>query len=347
MAGKRTLVGRARHQDRIASLLDDARHGTAAVVAIVGEPGVGKTALVNWAADTASGFCVLRATWLESEADLSYAGLTTLLHPIRSLVNELTPARAKALASAMAIDDAPTGPLAVCTAMLDLVGRAAERHPVLLILDDAQWLDHASLQAVRFVVSRLARDRVVALIARRAGEPDPFGDFRDISGIGERVELDVLDQLATAELLGAEWADRPCATVPATVARDCIALTGGNPLALLELRAQLDPDQLAGRTPIAGTFRPGAQLRQRFDGTVARLSDGLRDALLITALDDTLRPEVILGALSSAGLGTDALFELEKAGVIDVDVAVRFRHRSCARSPSREPPSLRRRRRCA
>lgn len=132
------LFGRGDAQAVIAGALDAARKGTTTIVRVGGEPGVGKSVMLEWASAQAADFEVLRATGLEGESDLAFSCLTTLLRPIVGDIARLMRPRARALAAAMAIEDAPTEALAVCSATLDLLGHAAERRPVLVLLDDAQ-----------------------------------------------------------------------------------------------------------------------------------------------------------------------------------------------------------------
>lgn len=315
------LVGRGGAQAVIAGALDAARKGTTTIVRVGGEPGVGKSAMLEWASARAADFEVLRATGLEGESDLSFSCLTTLLRPLVGDVARLMRPRARALAAAMAIEDAPTEALAVCSATLDLLGYAAERRPVLLLLDDAQWFDHASAQAIRFAMARLSADGVAFLVAVRSAETSDFDELPMLA-----LDLDPLGAADIAELLAEGESGASPRTVGHGVADACRELTGGNPLALQELRAHLGDEQVAGREPLPSMVVLSADARRRFELAVMQLTAEGRRLLLLVAFDDTLREDIVLLALAHAGLAEHGLDALERARILDVGPGIRFRH---------------------
>ena len=206
---------------------------------VQGEPGIGKTALLEWAAGQADEMRVLRATGIESELELAFSGLAELCLPLLGRLDEIPAPQRDALRAAFALADGRPGDrfvLAMATASL-LQAEARER-PVLALIDDAQWLDRASADALTFMIRRLHGGSIGTLVAARTGE-------FDLRGV-ETIELAGLAEESALSLLGERGDLAP------EVARRLVALTGGNPLALGEIVTGLGPDELTGRRPLAG-----------------------------------------------------------------------------------------------
>jgi DNA-binding CsgD family transcriptional regulator len=302
------LIGRQREREAIAGMLDDARHECAGALAIVGEPGIGKTALLDDAAAQAEGeFTVLRVRGVETETETAFAGLAVVLMPLLGELGDLPPPQAEALRGALALADVPVGPLAVCSATLAMIAQAAERRPVLVLVDDAHWLDEPSVEALLFMARRLAADRVVTLFAVRPRESAAVtqGGIRQLA-------LDGLDAEAARTLL----ADADM--TPAVVAR-VTALTGGNPLALLETPALLDTDQRRGNTPIATPLPLGDVLRLALLRQVTALPQRTRWALVIAAAQPLGDTGPIATALARHGRGLADLGPAEAAKLVVID----------------------------
>src|SRR6266498_5895691 len=184
------LVGRAREMARVAELLDGARQGRSGALVLRGDPGVGKSALLGWAREQAAGFLVFSARGTQSEVELAYAGLADLFRPVLDRLDVLPPRQTAALASALAIADAPAGErFAVASAtlaMLDAASESApllmvvddahwldaasESAPLLMVVDDAHWLDAASAEALLFAARRVQAEGAVLLFAARRGD---------------------------------------------------------------------------------------------------------------------------------------------------------------------------------
>jgi predicted ATPase len=155
------LHGRELELDQLARLLDDARTGHAGALVLLGDPGVGKSALLEEAVGRSQGFQLLRTQGLESEAPLAFAALHRLLSPVQDLVAALPVPQARALRVALGLDSgAAVEPFLVAVATLSILSEAAESAPVLCIVDDAHWLDTASRDALLFAVRRLTGERV-------------------------------------------------------------------------------------------------------------------------------------------------------------------------------------------
>ncbi|WP_344862769.1 ATP-binding protein, partial [Planomonospora alba] len=310
------LYGRKPEQDALAGLLAGARAGTSASLVLRGEPGIGKTALLDHAAAEAGDLRLLRGTGIESEAELPFSGLQLLLRPALGSLAALPGPQREALEAAFGLGPAAgSEPMLVGLAVLSLLAEHAEGTGLLCLVDDAQWLDRASRDALLFAARRLHAEGVVMVFAARDGE----GSF-PAPGLAE-LRLSGLAPEAAAALL-----DRhPLA--PAVRYR-LLAEAGGNPLALLEL-----PLALAAEGGSA--FAPGAlpltgRLQLAFHGQVSRMPEACQSLLLVAAADGTGELAVILRAAAALGAAAEDLSPAERAGLVlrgDADgTTIRFRH---------------------
>jgi DNA-binding CsgD family transcriptional regulator len=312
--GVRALIGRSREQALLDELLDAARAGRSGGLVVRGEPGVGKTSLLDYAVSRAGGFRVLRMLGAESESDLAFSGLLELLRPVMSRVRELPDVQARALETAMG-GSGQVDRFAVYAATLGVVALVAEDGPVLCVVDDAQWVDPASSDALLFTARRLADDGVVILFGAREGEATYF-EARGIPDL-RLVGLGAED----GGRLVRESSESPLAS---GVVAQLVAATGGNPLALVEIPGGLRERQRLGTEPLDDPLRAGAAVERAFGARVGHLSASARRALLVAAVSDTDDlAAILLAALEDA----DALDEAEAAGLIVVEGdRLRFRH---------------------
>ncbi len=312
------LVGRTAELARIDALLDDARAGRGTVLVITGEPGVGKSALLRAAAERASGVRALRAAGTEYEAELPFSGLHELLHPVLPLVEDLPAPQAAALRGALAMSDEAVDRFAAFAAVFGLLAAAAADAPLLVAVDDAQWIDSASLEALGFAARRLSGEAVGMLIAFR-DEVAPA--FRAASF--EHLAVTGLEPDAIAALVD-RAAERPLSHN----LRDRLArATHGNPLAALEVAAAISDDRLAGRLGVGEPLPPSRLISHAFEQRIAALSEPARHALLLAAAGESESAHVVLTAAGRLDLPSDAFAEAERAGAIAVeDDRVRFRH---------------------
>src|SRR5215472_3674366 len=224
-----SLVSRDRERGHIADLLRSAHHGQSAALLIEGEPGVGKTALLDDAVERAGGMTVLRVRGVESEVDLPCGGLAQLVGRIMHLSARLPDPQRRALRVALVLEQGSlpvNDRLAVSVALLGLIELAAERSPLLAVVDNAHWLDRPTMEALHFVARRLGAEGVVLLMSsREVGAGTPW--FTDVP----RMRLAGLDLPAAQELLARHGARDLNA---ARLAR-LVQATGGDPLALVEL----------------------------------------------------------------------------------------------------------------
>ncbi len=310
------LFGRASERARIERLLTDARHGNGGSLVVRGEPGVGKTALLRYAIDLAESLTVVKAVGVESEVELEYSGLLELCRPLLSGLDGLPESQATALRGALGLADGAAGDrFTVGAATLSLLALVAESRPVLVVVDDGQWIDSASAAALSFAARRLAADAVAVLIAIR-DDSEAFGDGFD------EIRLEGLDASEAGRLLAHVAGD----TVPPDVAARLVEATRGNPLGLVELPRLLTPDQLVGAERIAEPIPVGEGVERAYSAAAARLPEATRDALLVLALSDSGDVGLIAESLARRG-GVKALEPGEDAGLVDViDSRFVFRH---------------------
>jgi DNA-binding CsgD family transcriptional regulator len=291
------LLGRGRELEKVGGLLDGARAGSSGVLAVVGEAGIGKSSLLRWAAERADGMQVLRASGVQSEAHIPFAGLFELLRPALGVVEQLPEPQAAALESALALRPGQAHDrFAVGAATLGLLAACAESAPVLVLVDDAHWLDGSSADALRFALRRLVADAIAVLLGVRDGEPSLL-DGADL----DTLRLEGLDLEATATLL-------PAGTSRETVER-LHRNTGGNPLALLEL-AEREPTDAALAAPLRVT--------EAYVDRVRGLPRRTRAALVLTAASDGGDAAVVARAAARLQLDLSDLEPAEELGLVEL-----------------------------
>ena len=291
-------------QKQIETLLHQAREGRGGALILRGEAGIGKTALLEHAEARGEGLCVLRALGVEAEAELPFSGLHELLRPILQLLDELPEPQAGALKAALAL--APTDGVdrfSIYAATLSLLAAAAEQHTVLCVVDDAQWLDQASAEALAFASRRIDNEAVAMLFSSR----DPAESTFVAPGIPElRV-----GGLSPAEARGLLASAAP--TLPAEAGRHIIDISRGNPLALLEFGAA---GAEAGGAEAVETLPVGEGVERSFLERSSRLSADARRALLIVAAGDPSESDAIWAALESGRISVAAVSEAQAEGLL-------------------------------
>jgi DNA-binding CsgD family transcriptional regulator len=312
------LVGRDTEQRTLDALLQRARDERSAALVLRGEPGIGKTALLGYAVGAARDMTVLRCVGIEAEHEMPFAGMHQLVRPCLGLVDRLPAPQAAALRGALGLSfDGVPDRFLVSAGLLSLLAEACEQGPVLCCVDDAQWLDRPSAEALVFAARRFEAEPIAILIAARDGEARRF----DAPGLAE-LEVGELTDEASQALLG-ERLDRPVA--PDVVAR-LLRSAHGNPLALLELPAALSEAQLEGAEPIVGPPPVRGAVEAAFGARVTELPDAARLVLLVAAADEFGDLDTVNRAVRRLGLAISALDDAEREGLVTVDGAVRFRH---------------------
>ncbi len=314
---ERELLGRDGERDVTRRLLDDARRGVSGTVVITGDPGVGKTALLEDAVSGLTDMLLLRATGLEAERHLPFAGLLQLLRPALDRLGDLAPPQSAALASALGLSrSAPGGGdrFMIGAAVLGLLSRYAEEAPIAVVVDDMHALDLPSAEAIVFAARRLAADPVAVLATARSPDADHL-----LAGL-PMIRLGGLDDRAAAAL-AARATGAPLA--PGRL-EPLLRLAEGNPLALLELAGD-DLDALAtdpAELPVRVPDTVSAAFARRLD-----LLDGAcRTALLVAAV---CGGDLAVATRACTVLNVDAgaLAEAEDAGLVSVRAGhVTFRH---------------------
>ena len=301
-------------------LLQAAKDGFSGSLVLRGEPGIGKTALLEYAAVQASGMQVARLTAVESEMEVGYAALHQLLTPFLPELDVLPAPQREALRSAFGMTTAEAGPpdrFLVGLATLTLLASIASRQPLLIAVDDGQWLDQSSADVLAFVARRVHADSIALLFAVR--EPG-----------GRRLPLDGLDELHLTGL-----SERGARALLGTVIKGpldddtaawLIAGANGNPLALIELPGELREGALDGRPRLPEQFPVGALLRRRFLRQVNALPADTRTVLLLAAAEPAGDPALLWRAASSLGLTPDAAAPAEAQRLLTVLPRVSFRH---------------------
>ena len=312
------IIGREAGLARLRGLVDQVPLASQVLV-VTGEAGMGKTVLLADAAGRArsAGMRVLAVTGRESESRLAFAGLHQLLRPVLSSAAGLPGRQAQALMGALglAADPVAPDPLLTGVAVLTLLSDLSERSPVLVVADDAHWLDRSSLDALAFVGSRLDAERVVLLVGARGQAPPPGFD----RGFPELL----LGPLSAADAgLLLDGLPRP----PSGRARlQVLAQAAGNPMALIELAKVITDDPAASRRwaaePLPLTDRLSAVLTSRF----AALPEQARAALLLAAVADG--PDLRVAASHGAGPDARALTPAEQLGLVKVNrTGLEFSH---------------------
>ncbi|MEZ5115080.1 MAG: AAA family ATPase [Candidatus Nanopelagicales bacterium] len=292
------LVGREDERDRLRDVLDRAASGRAGALLLIGEPGIGKTSLLDAAeADAeASGFTVVRTTALQAESGINGSGLSSLTMALTGRV----------------AGDVDVGPWP----LLQALAGVAESGPLAVFVDDVHWLDDVSLTSLGFAVRRLLADPVAVVMAARP-EIDRRPELVDVPRlwVGPLADDDAVAVLALAS-----------PSTPPDVALGIAHALGNVPLALVEAPDLLAADVLAGRVPLDLPIPVGPSVRERYARGVADLEPDVRRALVLAAADDSDDPTVLVAALGRRGLGLDTLLPAEAAGLVVLGPGVAFRH---------------------
>jgi hypothetical protein len=279
------LLGREAEQQVVDQLLQSARTGRSAILVLRGEPGIGKTALLDYAEASAAGMTVLRSVGIEAEHELPFAGLHQLVRPCLGLMDRLPPPQATALHGAFGLTFEPVeNPFLVSLGLLTLLAEVSEDAPLLCLIDDAHWLDRPSQMALAFAARRMDAEPIAVLAAARTEEPHSF----EAGGLPELL-LSRLDD-ATAGALLQSQIKHPAAD---EVVELLLRTAGGNPLALLELPAGLTARQLDGAEPIVGPPPARGAVEESFRIRVAALPQPVRSALLLAAAEQTGDPQTL------------------------------------------------------
>src|SRR3954464_8164026 len=310
-----TLRGRRRECETLDEVLEAVRGGQSAVLVVSGDPGVGKTALLDHAVESAPSFRVVRAVGVESEMELAFAALQQLCAPLLDRLDRLPAPQRDALGVAFGLraGDAPDRFL-VGLALLSLLAEMSEERPLVCVVDDAQWLDRASAQALVFVARRLLAESIaLVLVTRAPGEELRVCQERVVEGLRDG---DARALLASA--VGVPLDER--------VQERIVAETRGNPLALLELPRGLTPAQLAGGFGLPGAMGLSRRIEESFRRRLATPPKDTRRFLVVAAADPGGDPVPRRRAAKRLGVGPEAANAAEADGLLSIGGTVQFRH---------------------
>jgi len=314
---ERRLRGRRAEREVLDRLLADMRAGQSGVLVLRGEAGIGKTALLGYLLERASGCRIARAAGVESEMELAFAGLHQLCAPFLDRIECLPDPQRAALGTALGLTDggAPDR-FAVGLAVLSLLSDVAREQPLVCVVDDAQWLDRASAQALAFVARRLVTESVAVVFAVRSP-----GAGQDLTGLAELVVSGLPDGAARALLesviigpLDEQVRDR------------IVAETRGNPQALLELARGLTPEELAGGIGLPCVTAVPERIEEGFQRQLMPLPPATRRLLLIAAAEPAGDPLLVWRAADRLGVQATAAAPATAAGLIEFGGHVRFCH---------------------
>src|ERR1700730_16055886 len=247
------LIGRRRERRVVDGVMEAVRTGESRALVVRGEPGVGKTALLEYLVEQASDCRIERAVGFQSEMELAFAALHQLCAPMLDRLERLPPPQRDALLTAFGVSPGPAPDLFfVGLAVLTLLSDVAEERPLICLVDDEQWLDHASAQALAFVARRLGAESVGLVFGARAQSEDLAGlPELVVEGLAEADGRARLDSVLTGPL-------------DARVRDQIVTETRGNPLALLELLKGLTPAELAGGFGLARGGSLSSTIQERF-----------------------------------------------------------------------------------
>ena len=303
------MFGRQREQTALEQAIAAARLGSSRVVAVSGEPGIGKTALLDWATERGrtEGMEILSARGVEDEAEVPFGGLLQLLRPALGELERIPHGQAEALRGAL--DVGPTAEpdrFLIGAATLNLLSARSERAPLLVVVDDAHWLDDSSLAAVLFAARRLLVDPVAVVFATRTGESGTLAGARL-----PELPLAGLDSAAAAQVLA-----RHAAAPPAPEAAQRLSeATGGNPLALVELAASATG---LGPEPPEGPLQRKTSVEDAYAERIVELPPSARRALGVAAAEHSGRLAWIDAAANDLGVELSDLEPCERAGLVSI-----------------------------
>jgi len=311
------FLDRTSEREVLARVLAQAREGQSAVLVMRGEAGIGKTALLRYAARQASGFRVAQVTGVEAEMELPFAGIHQLCAPVLEQLDTLPQPQQDALnvALGLASGDVPDRFL-IGLAVLGLMSAAAEERPLLCLVEDAQWLDEASGLILGFIARRLLAESVALVVAVR--EPNTGHDF---DGLPELLLRGLAEEDARTLLMSA---------VPGRIddrVRDrIVAETRGNPLALLDLPGSMSAAELAGGFELLPATELPRQLEEQYHQRAGELPEPTQRLLLLAAAEPLGDATLIWRGAQALGIDRSSLAPAEDARLVEIGARVRFRH---------------------
>ena len=309
------LTDRRRERGALDRLIDAVRAGASQVLVLRGEPGVGKTVLLDYLTRRAQHCQLLRAAGIQSEMELAFAGLHQLCGPMLVRLDRLPVPQQEALRTAFGLSAGPPPDrFLVSLAVLSLLSDAAGERPLVCVVDDQQWLDRASAQALGFVARRLTADPVGLVFGTRVPGPELVGlPELEVLGLCDADARALLDSVLAGPL-------------DARVRDQIVAETRGNPLALIELPRGLTPAQLAGGFGLPGAVSLSGRIEESFGRQLDALPAEARRLLQLAAADPSGDSLLVWRAAGRLGIKPEAVTPVTEAGLAEFGTRVRFRH---------------------
>jgi DNA-binding CsgD family transcriptional regulator/tetratricopeptide (TPR) repeat protein len=311
------FLDRTYERERLDTMLAQARDGHSAVLVVRGEPGIGKTALLRYAARQAAGLRLAEVEGVQVEMELPFAGIHRLCAPMLGELKALAEPQQNALQIALGVSsgDAPNRFL-VAVAVLNVLSATAEERPLLCLVDDAQWLDAASAEVLGFVARRLVAEPIAMIFSLR----EPI-TTRALAGLPQ-LSLEGLDEPHARALLSRAVPGR----LDDRVRDRIVTETGGNPLALVELSQRMSRSERAGGfAPPAARDLP-SRLEERYARRVAGLPDATQRLMLLAAAEPLGDAVLLWRAAERLSSDPDALVPATEAGLLEIDDRIRFHH---------------------
>jgi hypothetical protein len=316
-AGASEFLNRNSEREHLDALLVGVRAGHSAALVLRGEAGVGKTALLRYAAGQAFGFRPVKIAGVEAEMELAFAGLHQLCAPMLDRLDVVPAPQQEALRVALGVATGnPPNRFLISLASLSLLSAVAEERPLLCLVDDAQWLDGASAQILTFVARRLLAESIAIVFAVR--EPAAAAHFEGLP----QLPVHGLDEGAAHALLLRAIPGR----IDARVRNRIVAEARGNPLALLELPRGLSAVDLAGGFEVPAVADVPGRLENHYLAQVEALPEATQRLLLLAAADPVGDAALVWRAAGYLGIEADVLRLAEDAELLTVGARVRFRH---------------------
>jgi DNA-binding CsgD family transcriptional regulator len=316
LSGKPELRGRTAECATLDELLAAAQAGRSQVLVLCGEPGVGKTALLQYLRDRSSACRVIRTAGIESELELPFAGLHQFCVPLLDHLDHLPGPQRAALETAFGLGaGAPPDRFLVALALLSLLAEAAESEPLVCIVDDAHWLDPVSAQTLAFVARRLHVERLALVFAVRDGSEHELDGLEElvVRGLGRMDALELLDSALPGPL-------------DDQVRERIVAETRGNPLALLELADSLSPTELAGGFGLLGTTGLSGRIEEGFVSRLRSLPTETQRFVLAAAAEPVGDVSLLWRAMGRLKIPAEAATAAQAAGLVELGAQVRFTH---------------------
>src|SRR6476659_7133890 len=310
-----SLTGGSSECDGLDRLIEAVGAGESGALVVRGEPGVGKTALLEYLVGRAAGFRVVRAAGVQSEMELAFAGLQQLLASMLDRLEGLPVPQSDALRTAFGLASGRVPDrFFVGLAVLTLLSDVAEEQPLLCVVDDEQWLDRASADVLAFVARRLGAESVGLIFGARAASEQLAGlPELVVGGLSEADAGALLDSILTAPL-------------DPHVRDQIVSETRGIPLAMLELLRDLTPAELAGGFGLAGGVRFAGSIEETFRRRIDALPSDSRRLVQLAAADPVGDPLLVWRAAERLGISTDAATTPAQVGLLEFGARVRFRH---------------------